>query len=190
MPTPSRTLPRALQLQAYVAAFEDRKTEAIRLAAGADEERFNTPPAPGRWSAAACVAHLTTTGTLLLPGLDAAIARGRAQGRVADGPFRYGPVSRWFIRAVSPEGRPIKTFRVFQPPPQRFAKEQTLADFLALQDAMIARIHDADGLDLKHILVPSAATRLLWISLGAWFEATIAHEERHLRQARRALENA
>jgi hypothetical protein len=37
--------------------------------------------------------------------------------------------------------------------------------------------------------VASPALPILSISLGAWYEATIAHEQRHLKQARDAVEH-
>ena len=40
------------------------------------------------------------------------------------------------------------------------------------------------GLDLKRIRVTSSAAWWMRLSLGAWLNATAAHEERYLQQAR------
>ena len=64
---------------------------------------------------------------------------------------------------------------------------ETINEFCGLQDQFSSCVVAADGLDLRRIRVPSPAFPLLRISLGAWFEATLAHEKRHLKQAQRVL---
>jgi hypothetical protein len=182
-------LPQSPQLRAYLDAFEAIKVEAARLAADVPADRFNRRPGPERWSAAECFDHLTRTGSLLLPHLDAGIQQGRAQGRTAAGPFRYGPFSRYFIRAMQPGSKKVRTVKAFAPAaPSGLEKDRVVADLLALQDAFQQRIRAADGLDLKRILVRSGASPLIRLGLGAWFEATLGHERRHLDQARRAVD--
>lgn len=60
-------------------------------------------------------------------------------------------------------------------------------EFLALQDELAEHVNEAEGIDLRRLRLSSPAIPLLRISLGAWFEATLAHERRHLSQARRVL---
>lgn len=176
------------QVQAYEEAFRAIARDAEVLFEAVSDDAFNARPALGSWSAGECLDHLNTTGGLLLPNLDAAIRRARERGLTARGPFRYGPLSRWFVASMQPGGRKATAPALYVPSSSRLRKEDVLRAFLALQEALIERLRQADGLDLRRVMVPSPVTRLIRVSLGAWFEATAAHERRHLLQARRALE--
>jgi hypothetical protein len=176
------------QLQVYQEQFEALKEEARVLVRFLDEEAFNWRPAPDRWSVAECLDHLNRAGRLLLPKLDDAIAQGRAGGLTGEGPFDYGWLGRWWIRSMQPVSRRrLRHPRAFAPSASRHLVEDVLRTFLTLQDDFIERIYAANGLDLRRIKAPSAAFSMLRLPIGAWFESTVAHEERHLAQARRVM---
>ena len=89
------------------------------------------------------------------------------------------PSSGWTFTAPS----------VFEPDaPNTLYPGEVIDEFLALQDQLSTCVVDAEGLHLRRLRLPSPAVPLLRISLGAWFEATLAHERRHLKQARRILD--
>jgi len=60
----------------------------------------------------------------------------------------------------------------------------SLLQFLRVRDQLAERVRQADGLDLKRARVTSPVTRLLRMPLGAYFAFILAHERRHLWQAR------
>ena len=64
------------------------------------------------------------------------------------------------------------------------ALPRVLPEFLTVRDQLGERVRRADGLDLKRIRVVSPVTRLLRLPLGAYFQFVIAHDRRHLWQAR------
>ena len=179
------------ELQDRQRQFSEAKETARALAGGLTDEQFNWRPEPGRWSIAECLDHLNTTGSKLLPGMDAAIERARERERTGSGPFRYGWLSRWFIRANAPlpaDGKGMKTPKLYKPTADQLVG-RVLPAFVELQDQLIERLRAANGLDLARVKVASPVTKLLRISLGAWFAATAAHQERHLEQARRVREH-
>ena len=179
------------ELQEYQRQFSEAKETARDLAADLTDAQFNWRPEPGRWSIAECLDHLNTTGSKLLPGMDAAIERARERGRTGSGPFLYGWLSRWFIRGNQPlpaDGKGMKTPKLYTPAADQ-SVGRVLPAFLDLQDQLIERLHAANGLDLARVKVASPVTQLLRISLGAWFAATAAHQERHLQQAQRVREH-
>ena len=78
---------------------------------------------------------------------------------------------------------------VFQPPPNRNRK-QIMAAFRAYQVQYIDRLRQANGLDLARARVRSPVGSWLHIPLGTGFAAIIAHERRHLWQAKQVTETA
>src|SRR6059036_2350703 len=149
------------------------KAEAQRLLAGRSGAEFNRRPAPGRWSAAECLDHLNAIRKVL-PAIDRTIAGARARGLRSDGPFRYGWFTRWMIRAFEPAHEPL-------------AASAVLREFLSLRDELAARVRAADGLDLKRAIVVSPVSRFVRMPLGGYLAFLLAHDRRHLWQARAAL---
>ncbi|PSQ82893.1 MAG: hypothetical protein BRD30_13545 [Bacteroidetes bacterium QH_2_63_10] len=152
------------QLDTYRSNFLALKDEATALVAGVDEDMLRRPPNPDTWSVAQILDHVNTAGWLLLNSLEQAIQDASQNGPYGEPPFRYGFVSRWFVRSMKPE------------------------EFRALQDQFATCVVDAEGLDLRRLRVSSPAVPLLRISVGAWFEATVAHQQRHLDQGRDVIQ--
>lgn len=178
------------QLETYRSGFLDIKNEASALVEGVDEKTLSTRPDPETWSIAQVFDHLNTAGWLLLNPLEEAVQEGRAEGPYADPPFEYGVVSRWFVRSMQPSSSwTFRTPSVFEPDaPAAIYPQETIEDFRSLQNQFAHCVEAANGIDLRRVRVSSPALPLLRISLGAWFEATLAHEWRHLAQIRDILE--
>ena len=178
------------QLEQYRSHFHDIKADASTLIDETDADRLRTPPDDETWSVAQVFDHLNTAGWLLLTELEDAIRTGHERGPYGEPSFQYGFVSRWFIRSMKPSSSWTFTApSVFEPsPPETLYPHETLEEFRALQDRFADCVADAEGLDLRRIRVGSPAVPLLRISLGAWIEATAAHEHRHLDQAREILD--
>jgi hypothetical protein len=170
----------------------DRIASEVRtLAASTDEAGFHRHPAPGAWSAADCVAHLTLTGHLYLPAFDAAIAEAHAQGRTAQGPWKRTLLGRFAVWNNEPPPR----FRL--PAPGRMRpraqvnttpRDVLVSDFAQLQREFQRRLGDAAGLDVGRIRMGSPLAPMVRLTLFDWLGVLTAHERRHVWQARRALD--
>lgn len=187
MPTPATAPPS--QIDEYANRFREIKTDAEALINNTDDSTLRTPPAPGEWSAVQCLDHLNTAGWLLLARIERQINDAQENGPYGEEPFQYGFVSRMFIRLMNPESR----LSIPAPPSYEPEMKDTLephavaTEFLQLQDDLLGCIERSRGLDLRRVRVPSPALPIVSLSLGAWYEATIAHEKRHLTQARNAV---
>lgn len=177
------------QLETYRSGFLDLKDEATALVDAHSVEALRTPPDPDTWSVAEIFDHTNTAGWLLLRSMEDAIATGRSDGPFGDPPFEYGFISRWFVRSMQPSsGWTFTAPSVFEPDdPTTLYPEEAIEEFCGLQDRFADCVAAADGLDLRRIRLPAPALPVLRISLGAWFEASLAHERRHLEQARDVL---
>jgi len=178
------------QLDTYRSNFLALKDEATALVAGVDEDMLRRPPNPDAWSVAQILDHVNTAGWLLLNSLEQAIQDARQNGPYGDPPFRYGFVSRWFVRSMKPSsGWTFTAPSVFEPASaETLYAGEAMEEFRALQDQFATCVVDAEGLDLRRLRVSSPAVPLLRISVGAWFEATVAHQQRHLDQGRDVIQ--
>ncbi|MGH7645050.1 MAG: DinB family protein [Gemmatimonadales bacterium] len=178
------------ELQDYLRQLDAVKADAQALIARIPDAQWNAPPALGRWSPAECVDHLTVSVRAALPAVDRAIERARSSDWTASGPFRYGWFARWMVRSLdAPAQRRFKTFPVFQPTPGK-PKRQVLDEFLRSSEELAERVRRSDGLDLKRAKVTSPASRFFRLSLGAYLAMLVAHDRRHLWQARQVLQGS
>lgn len=140
-------------------------------------------PAPDRWGVADCCEHLLTVNALYLPRLGAALDAAPPPDPALDAaPWRPTWFGRWFVGAAGEGGRPIRAFAVFRPPPPAPDAPERL---LAQQDALRALLDRAAGRDLRAPRVASPLSRLIVLRAGEALEMLVAHQERHLAQARR-----
>ena len=183
-----------------VRRYAASRTDAAAVAEGLSEDTFHRKPAEGGWSVGQCLEHLVVTDGAMVASLEEAIARARADGRLASpaeaaAPAKLGWFDRLFVRATSPrkDGAKAPPMKMTAPKPydpgdpaaRGRGRDAVLADYAAMQERMIAAACAADGLDLARIKVPSVAATWAKVSLAGWFVALAGHHERHLDQARR-----
>lgn len=172
-------------LQDLLGQIDAVKTDAPGVCAGLTASQFNWRPAKDRWSIGECLVHLNISVTCTLPAFDRAIEEGRAKAKLGDGPFRYGWFANWNVRITEPPPKwRFKTFTMLVPPAARHARDQVLEEFMALRGQLAERVRRADGLDLRRTRVISPVSRFFRLPLGAYFQFIVAHDRRHLWQAR------
>lgn len=186
-----RGAPLVAELEGYREQYEAIKLDARELVEGLTDAQFNWRTAPGQWSIAECLAHLNLTGQMFLPLIDRHIRRAREAGLLSAGPYRHPLGGRLFLRAVEP---PVKRVKVKAPktiaPPPEHLLHVVVPAFMSLQEQMLRRLREADGLDLGRVRMRSPFTKLIRYSLGQSLALVAAHERRHLWQARRVREHA
>jgi hypothetical protein len=181
----------APELEAFRAQFESLSTEAAALVDPLSDAQFVWSPAPGVWSIGQCIEHLNVTARAYLPSLDEGIATAIRGGVYGSGPFTYNILGRLMVRSMEPP--PLWRFKapaVFAPPAAPAAlrpRGEIMAGFHGFQVQYMDRLRQANGVDLAKAKVTSPASRFLHISLGSGFALQIAHERRHLWQARQLM---
>ena len=140
---------------------------------------------PTSWSIAQCIDHLIVTGDVYYPRGRAAIEEGRRRGQIApSGTFRGTRFGRWFIYSAGPGARiRIKARPVFQPSANPAA--DVTERFTAQQETLLQLIRDAEGLDLRGIIITSPLSPFIKLTLGECLQMMVAHQERHILQANR-----
>ena len=184
----------APELEAFRAEFEALSVEADALVTPLTDAQFAWAPSSAVWSVGQCIEHLNVTARAYLPSLDEGIATAIRSGVYGQGPFTYNVLGRLMVRSMEPP--PLFRFKapgIFKPPdtPQLLrSRSEIMAGFRGFQVQYMDRLRQANGVDLAKAKVVSPANRLLHISLGSGFALQIAHERRHLWQARQLLARA
>ena len=167
--------------------FEQISAVADALVASLSDEQFAWQPAPNAWSVSQCLDHLNATARQYLPVIDEGIAEAIRRGLYGAGPYSYNWIGRLMVYLVQPTTRlRASTPKAFRPEPGRSRHDVTAA-FRAYQVQYVDRLRQANGLDLARARVASPVKRWIRMPLGSGFAVMLAHERRHLAQARRVL---
>jgi hypothetical protein len=140
-------------------------------------------PAPGRWSAAECVAHLNLTSAAFVPLLHQGVAEARRRGGTV--PVRYRrDLLGWLIAKLLGPARLFrtKTTPAFVPSADRPLGE-LVAEFARLQADHLACLRGADGVPLHTVKISSPFEARIRYTLYSAFAMIPGHQHRHLAQA-------
>ena len=145
-------------------------------------------PAPGAWSAADNLMHLTLASQAMIPRMTKTLGKLVAAGRRTERPTRADWVGRLYARALEPP--PLFKAKAAQPfvPSPGTSAASALPAFLAEQERVRALVEQTAGLDLGARKVPSPVSRYVRYNVYSAFLIFIAHQRRHLWQARRAAQ--
>ncbi len=179
----------APEIDGFRLQFERLSAEADAIAAPLTDAAFAWRPAPDAWSVGECLDHLNATARMYLPVMDEGIAEAIRRGLYGGGPHTYNWIGRLLVYVFGPPARVrVKAPGAFLPAPGR-PRQEVLAAFRAYQVQYVDRLRQANGLDLARARVSSPVARWLRIPLGSSFALMVAHERRHLAQARRVIES-
>jgi hypothetical protein len=175
-----------LQLEALVTDLESAVERLRGMHGSLSHHAWSTRPAPGSWSAAECLAHLTLTSEALLPLFRRAVELARDQGEPAPARYRRGLLGWLAGKIIEPRGRlKIPTTEAFVPVTVR-PVDDLVSDFTRLQVEIIACVRSAEGVSLDRVTVRSPFHGRLTYNAYAALTLVSRHQHRHLHQAERA----
>ena len=172
------------ELEGYLEEIRYIRQDVAAIVANLGDGQFTWRPAPGRWAIGECFEHLNLTAAAFIPAIDAAIEDARARNLRSNGPFVYPLFERLFVTSNEPP--PRRRFRAFKPyrPPSHLSPDTVMTGFSSWQERLAERIRQADGLDLRRARQRSPILPIVKWSLGTMFALVLAHERRHIWQAR------
>jgi hypothetical protein len=172
------------EIEGYLDQLLSVQQDVPGIVANLTDEQFNWQPSRDRWSIAQCFDHLNLTAGRFLPAIDAAIDHARQRGLLSPGPFTYPLLERWFVRSTEPPPKlRNKAFKAFVPVSGK-AKSDVMGRFMEYQEEIGARLKRADGIDLRRAKHKSPVLPLITWRLGTMLALMLAHERRHIWQAR------
>ncbi len=178
--------------QEYSAGTAGRKTEThiqevIAHFQNLSEEVLLRPSATGGWSIAQCLEHLNSYGHYYLPYITKGLEQ--HQGAAKD-TFKSSWLGAYFIRIMDPKTSKTK-YKAFKDhqPARDLDAHAVVAEFIRQQETLLLQLRQAKLADLNdiRIRIPISIMKWLRLKLGDVFQFLIAHNERHLQQAKRNL---
>ncbi|HEV7621664.1 MAG TPA: DinB family protein, partial [Flavisolibacter sp.] len=154
----------------------------------ADAVKLSYPPAEGQWSVAQVLEHLNAYSRYYLPLIEKSIV---TLSKDVDAWFIPGFFGNYFTKMMMPKNvfeikNRMKASKAFCPP-RGLHVETVFQEFIEHQNKLIQLLEVSKRRNLNKIHIPIALTSLIRFRLGDAFRFLVAHEQRHMIQARNAI---
>lgn len=153
-----------------------------------DKIKLAYPLNNGKWTAMQALEHLNIYNRYYLPAIDKAITESKSSRSAW---FNSGTLGNYFTNSMKPTDvygvkNKMKTGKGYHPPAS-LKSEDVINEFIEHQQKLLQLLDTARTRDLNAIRIPITITKFIKLKLGDTFRFLIAHEQRHMVQARNAI---
>lgn len=143
------------------------------------------PSASGGWSIAQCLEHLNSYGDYYLPHIQTRLSNNL---HAAPNPyFKSSWLGNYFIKMMLPgSGKKYPAMKKHMPK-KDLDPYKVVATFIHQQELLLSYLEMAKTKDLNAIKIPISIFPFIKLKSGDVFQFIIAHNQRHLEQAKRNL---
>ncbi len=143
------------------------------------------PSSTGGWSIAQCLEHLNSYGDYYLPEINKALIR--SQDVAPKTTYKSGWLGACFTKMMDPAS--AKKMQAFKNhiPAVNLDPDEVVARFIAQQETMLLYLNSARKTDIGATRIPISITKLVRLKTGDVFQFCVAHDARHIAQAKRNL---
>src|SRR5437764_4046556 len=164
----------------------------IKLAAEhlrqADAVKLSYPPEEGNWSVAQILEHLNAYNRHYLPIIERTL---NMSSKEKSAWFVAGFFGDYFTRTMMPKNvyevkNKMKAFKAFSPT-RGLNVDTVFNEFMQYQDKLNDLLELSKSRNLNTIRIPLSVSKLIRLKLGDMFRFLVAHEQRHMIQARNTI---
>lgn len=154
----------------------------------ADAVKLSYPPAEGKWSAAQALEHLNMYNRYYLPMIEKAMVH---IPKEVNAWFVPGFLGNYFTNMMMPKNvyeikNKMKAMRSFRPD-RGVNVEGVFKEFIEHQKKLLQLLETARKRNLEQVRIPISISKMIRLKLGDVFRFLVAHEQRHMIQARNAI---
>lgn len=165
-----------------------RIKESALFFQSSDQTKLAYCPDKRKWSVVQVLEHLNAYNRHYLPQIEKNVSIVTRSNNAWFTPGYWGDL---FTRKMKPTNvyeikNKMKTSKAYSFP-NSLNVEQVQKEFIEHQDHLLKLLELAKGRDLEGIRIPITLTSLVRLKLGDLFRFLIAHEQRHMIQARNTL---
>lgn len=166
---------------------EEHISDTISLFQNLSAGDLNKPSASGGWSIAQCLNHLNSYGDFYLPHIQRQLFK-LPDANMSE--FTSSWFGAYFTKMMDPQNgkKKYKAMKGHIPATDLDAAK-VVGEFLRQQELLMGYLRQASKKDLNKIKIPISISKLIKLRLGDVFQFLIAHNERHMQQAKRNLVN-
>jgi uncharacterized damage-inducible protein DinB len=155
---------------------------SVEIFQNLDSSEILQPSSSGGWSIAECLDHLNSYGNFYLPKIRTGLQRSKITSK--EHYFQSGLLGRYFTNMMSiHSGKKYKAIKKHLPQKELEAAA-VVAEFINQQEIYLELLEKSKNADLNKIKIKTSLSAFVKLKLGDVFQFLIAHNERHLKQAK------
>ena len=149
-------------------------------------ETLNHKPNAESWSVLECIEHLNRYGDFYIPEIKKQIA---ASKHLRTGKFQSSLIGNYFAKSMLPKDKlnKMKTFKSMNPVGSSL-NAGVLERFLDQQKQILELLEAAEEVNLNKTKTAISISEWIKLRLGDTFRVLIYHNQRHIEQARKAVD--
>ncbi|TKK69810.1 DinB family protein [Ilyomonas limi] len=149
---------------------------------------------PEKWSATQCLMHLNSYGLYYLPAIAKTIDEAKSKQVLHTKDFKSSWIGNYFTELMLPKDA-AGTVRKMKAPKNHTPlandnSDVAIATFIDQQEMLLQLLEKARGIDLRKATTPVSISKFIRLPVGDTFRFLIAHNYRHVLQAKRAIAHA
>ena len=162
-----------------------KETEALKECS---TKQLNNKSSAESWSALECIEHLNLYGDYYIPEIAERI---KTSTFSSDRIFKSGIIGNYFTKSMLPKKKlnKMKTFKDKNPIGSSLSIS-TLDRFISQQTEFLELLDQSKSVSLNRTKTAISISRFIKLKLGDTFRFIVAHNERHLVQAKAAITNS
>jgi len=160
--------------------------KSIELFGHLSEAELNKKPAPDKWSVGQVFDHLIVYNSTYFPGYQAVASGEYKESFWAKINPLSGFTGRFLIKFLKDDKKKFKAPKLFKPE-ENHVKGTVIKDFIQNNETLMGYFSKFDTVDIEHLVIPSPVSGIVTYYLKDAMEISVAHMERHLKQAEKAL---
>ena len=141
------------------------------------------------WNALECIEHLNLYARFYHPEIGRRMDRGSSKAKTAK--FKSTWLGKYFAESMKAKEqmKPMKTFESMNPIDQ-ILNNKHLDEFIAHQKQMLLLLERAEEINLTKVKTGISISKFIKLRLGDTFKVVVYHNERHILQAKRAIQSS
>lgn len=149
-------------------------------------QKLNRRHDQNSWSILECLEHLNLYGDFYLPEIEMSI---KSSKTLPNKKFKAGFLGDYFANSMLPKEKlnKMKTFKDKNPIGSALDKT-TIARFIIQQEQLLTLLDNSRKIDLNTTKTAISISKLIKLRLGDSFRVVVYHNERHLAQANKILD--
>jgi uncharacterized damage-inducible protein DinB len=167
-----------------------RLQEAAEHLKNTEKSKLVFAVSEGKWSVVQCLEHLNAYGRHYFPAIEKAIA---VESGKKSAWFSSGFLGDYFTKSMKPTNvydiknkmKAMKSFTF----PNSLNVDTVMKEYIDQKAQLQQLLDTSKDRDLNSIRIPITLTKMIKLKLGDIFRFLIAHEQRHMIQARNTLKS-
>jgi hypothetical protein len=161
--------------------------EAVKSLQQLDQTLLNARLNEQSWSALECIEHLNRYGAFYIPEINQRLKSAKKENSEN---FKSTWLGNYFAVSLLPKEKlnKMKTFKSMNPMGSQL-DHSTITTFLRQQKELLELLELAKTVNLNRVKTNISISKWIKLKCGDTFRVVIYHNQRHIEQAQRAIEN-